>query len=259
MAAFRAAERHSQSVATEHTVSAHGRAVVLNAWLTMGKTKEVEKGLGELDDAVRGSGDIRIVAAALDLVQNHPESAQAEVKPIIDGSAPMTWAMWNISALLLDAIARDAQQDVEGAHRALELSLDVAEPNTALLPFLLYPAAELLRRHARRRTSHGLLISKILNFEGRRRQPAARELEALAEPLSEGERRILRYLPTNLSVREIADQTYLSANTVKTHMRHVFAKLDVHRRTEAVDRAREFGLLAPSALRGRARRPQSGP
>ena len=259
LAAFRAVERHSQSVVTAHTVSAHGRALVLNAWLTMGKTKEVEKGLGELDDAVRGTGDIRIVAAALDLAQNHPESAQAEVEPIIDGSAPMTWAMWNISALLLDAIARDAQQDVEGAHRALELSLDVAEPNTALLPFLLYPAPELLRRHARRRTSHALLISKILNFQGRQRQPAARELEALSEPLSEGERRILRYLPTNLSVREIADQTYLSANTVKTHMRHVFAKLDVHRRTEAVDRAREFGLLAPSALRGSARHPQSGP
>ena len=83
----------------------------------MGKTKEVEKGLGELDDAVRGTGDIRIVAAALDLAQNHPESAQAEVEPILDGSAPMTWAMWNISALLLDAIARDAQEDVEGALR----------------------------------------------------------------------------------------------------------------------------------------------
>jgi LuxR family maltose regulon positive regulatory protein len=162
--------------------------------------------------------------------------------------------MWNVSALLLDAIARDAQQDVEGAHRALELSLDVAEPNTALLPFLLHPAPELLRRHARRQTSHALLISKILNFQARR-QPAARELEALSEPLSEGERRILRYLPTNLSVREIADQTYLSANTVKTHMRHVFAKLDVHRRTEAVDRAREFGLLAPSALRQRSPSP----
>jgi LuxR family transcriptional regulator, maltose regulon positive regulatory protein len=169
----------------------------------------------------------------------------------------MTWAIWTISALLLDAVARDSLQDFEGAHRALELALDMAEPKSALLPFLLYPAPELLRRHARRHTSRGPLISKILNFQGQRQRLAARESEGLTEPLSEGERRILRYLPTNLSVREIADQTYLSPNTVKTHMRHVFAKLDAHRRSEAVERARELGLIAPSALRS-TRYTQSG-
>jgi LuxR family maltose regulon positive regulatory protein len=257
LAAFRAAERHSQSVVTGHTVSARGRALVLNTRLTMGETKEVERALADLDETVRSTGDIRVLAAALHLAQNNPEGAQAEIAPVIDGSAPMTWAMWSISAHLLDAIARDGQQDVEGAHRALELALDMADPNDALLPFLLYPAPELLRRHARGRTSHAQLISKILNFQGQRHTPAARELEALTEPLSEGERRILRYLPTNLSVREIADQTYLSTNTVKTHMRHVFSKLDVHRRGEAVNRARELGLISPSALRS-TRTAQSG-
>jgi LuxR family transcriptional regulator, maltose regulon positive regulatory protein len=238
-------------------VSARGRALVLNARLTMGETKEVERALADLDETVRNTGDIRIVAAALHLAQNNPEGAQTEIAPVIDGSAPMTWAMWSISAHLLDAIARDGQEDVEGAHRSLELALDMAGPNDALLPFLLYPAPELLRRHARRRTSHGPLISKILNFQGQRHTQAAREPEALTEPLSEGERRILRYLPTNLSVREIADQTYLSTNTVKTHMRHVFSKLDVHRRGEAVERARELGLISPSALRS-TRSAQSG-
>src|SRR2546430_16348834 len=53
LAAFRAVERHSQSVVTEHTVSAHGRALVLNAWLTMGKTKRAEEGSADLEDAVR--------------------------------------------------------------------------------------------------------------------------------------------------------------------------------------------------------------
>jgi LuxR family transcriptional regulator, maltose regulon positive regulatory protein len=247
--AFRAVERYSESVVTEHTVSARGRSLVLNALLTAGKTEEVEKGLAELDAAIRNTGDIRVVAAALRMAQKDPERAQLEVAPIIDGSAPMTWAIWSISALLLDAVARDSLQDFEGAHRALELALEMADPKAALLPFLLYPAPELLRRHARSHTSHGPLISKILNFQGQRQRLAARDSEGLAEPLSEGERRILRYLPTNLSVREIADQTYLSPNTVKTHMRHVFAKLDAHRRSEAVERARELGLIAPSALR----------
>jgi LuxR family maltose regulon positive regulatory protein len=58
----------------------------------------------------------------------------------------------------------------------------------------------------------------------------------------------LRYLPTNLSAREIARDLSVSVNTVRTHMRHLFAKLNVHRRTEAVTQARALGLLAPSAL-----------
>jgi LuxR family maltose regulon positive regulatory protein len=257
IAAFQAVERYSGSVVTEHTVSARGRSLVLNAWLTAGKTREVENGLAELDETVRNTGDIRVVAAALRMAQEDPERAKDEVAPIIDGSAPMTWAIWSISALLLDAVARDSLQDVDGAHRALELALEMAEPKAALLPFLLYPAPELLRRHARSHTSHGPLISKILNFQGQRHRPAATEPEAITEPLSEAERRILRYLPTNLSVGEIADQTYLSANTVKTHMRHLFAKLDAHRRSEAVERGRQLGLLAPSALRS-TRHVQSG-
>jgi LuxR family maltose regulon positive regulatory protein len=57
---------------------------------------------------------------------------------------------------------------------------------------------------------------------------------------------VLRYLPTNLSVREIARELSVSLNTVRTHMRHIFAKLGVHRRTDAVARARALGLLVPS-------------
>ena len=57
---------------------------------------------------------------------------------------------------------------------------------------------------------------------------------------------MLRYLPTKLSAPEIADQLYLSLNTVKTHMRHLYDKLGVHRRHEAVEQARALGLLAPS-------------
>jgi DNA-binding CsgD family transcriptional regulator len=71
------------------------------------------------------------------------------------------------------------------------------------------------------------------------------------ESLTEGEIRVLRYLPTHLTAPEIARQLYLSVHTVTTHMRHIYAKLGVHRRHEAVDQARARGLLAP-ASRGRA-------
>jgi LuxR family maltose regulon positive regulatory protein len=49
-----------------------------------------------------------------------------------------------------------------------------------------------------------------------------------------------------LSAPEIAGELSVSVNTVRTHMRHLFVKLGVHRRTEAVARARALGLLAPS-------------
>jgi LuxR family transcriptional regulator, maltose regulon positive regulatory protein len=70
-----------------------------------------------------------------------------------------------------------------------------------------------------------------------------------AEPLTESETRILRYLATHLSAREIAAELSVSANTVKTHMRHLYQKLGAHSRDEAVHRARASGLLAVSFRR----------
>ena len=67
--------------------------------------------------------------------------------------------------------------------------------------------------------------------------------------LTHGETRVLHFLPTNLSAREIAGELYLSANTVKTHQRHLYQKLGACSRTQAVDKARALGLLAPSASR----------
>jgi len=67
----------------------------------------------------------------------------------------------------------------------------------------------------------------------------------LPEPLTDSETRVLRYLTSHLTAPEIAGQLYLSVHTVTTHLRHIYAKLGVHRRREAVDRARALGLIAP--------------
>ena len=61
--------------------------------------------------------------------------------------------------------------------------------------------------------------------------------------------RVLRYLPTNLSAPEIARELSVSVTTVRTHISHLFVKLGAHRRTEAVARARDLRLLAPSPTR----------
>ena len=64
--------------------------------------------------------------------------------------------------------------------------------------------------------------------------------------LTAAELRILRYLPTHLSFREIAERTFVSANTVKTQANAVYRKLDVSSRSEAVTCARALGVLDPS-------------
>ena len=62
-------------------------------------------------------------------------------------------------------------------------------------------------------------------------------------PLSPAELRLLRYLPTHLTFREIADESFVSANTVKTQARSIYRKLGVSSRAEAVATARTAGLL----------------
>ena len=71
------------------------------------------------------------------------------------------------------------------------------------------------------------------------------EAAPMPEELSEAELRIVRYLPSNLKAHEIAAELFVSTNTVKTHLRHIYAKLDAHSRAEAVARARELRLVAP--------------
>lgn len=74
-------------------------------------------------------------------------------------------------------------------------------------------------------------------------QPATFNLQPLPEPLSPRELEILRLIDQGLSNREIGARIFLALDTVKGHNRRIFDKLQVQRRTEAIARARELGLL----------------
>ena len=65
----------------------------------------------------------------------------------------------------------------------------------------------------------------------------------LGDQLSPREREILDYLPTALTIREVAGELFVSTNTLKTHLSHIYRKLDVSTREGAVARARVLGLL----------------
>jgi LuxR family maltose regulon positive regulatory protein len=200
------------------------------------------------------TAEMRTVIAALRLAQDDPQAAVAALAPVLDGSAPVTgFRVWLTQAFLLEAIARDALGDPATAGPALERALDVAEPEGTLLAFLLHPAPRLLERHTRHPTAHAVLIAEIRNLlaggpGGNEGIPGGRPPRETVRPaLSNSEARVLRFLPSNLSAPEIAGQLYLSVNTVRTHMQHLYGKLGAHRRGEAVQRARALGLLTASS------------
>jgi LuxR family maltose regulon positive regulatory protein len=154
-----------------------------------------------------------------------------------------------VQALLLDAIAREKLGDARSAEADIELALDLAEPDGLVLPFALTCSRDLLARHPRHRTAHAALLADVLDVLAGSSPPRHGQPAPPLAALSDGELRVLRYLPSNLPAPEIGSELYISLNTVKTHMRHIYAKLGVHSRSDAVERARELGLLAPSARR----------
>jgi LuxR family maltose regulon positive regulatory protein len=202
--------------------------------------------LAEFSDEDREWGEARAAMADLHLAGGEAQAAVEVLAPVLAGQAPVVLEYSVVHALLLDAIARDLLGESQAAEADIERALDLAEPNGHIFPFLLTPTRELLERHPRHRTSHAALLSDILDVLGGS-APSVRAADrpTLQTDLTESELRVLRYLPSNLSAPEIASELYLSTSTVKTHMLHIYAKLEVHRRTEAVERARELGLLTP--------------
>src|SRR5258708_6129055 len=250
LAAFPAAQRLGGLLAAPHYLVTVTRAWLLLALVRLGETEQAEQALAGLGDQDRDRREIRTAVAALRLAQDDPDAATTALAPALDGSTSVTSPTLHVQCYLLEAIARDALGDAAAAERALERALDLAEPDGMLLGFLLHPAPGLLERHARRRTAHAALIAEIRGvLAGRKPAPPPATAQPPLEPLSASEIRVLRYLPTNLSARQIASELYLSRNTVKTHIQRLYAKLGTHRRGEAVARARALSLLAPSPRR----------
>ena len=255
LAAFQAADRLAGRLAEPSYMVPVNRSYLVQTLARLGETERAELFLAALADQDHDKAQMRISLAALRLAQDNPHAAVAVLAPVLDGSAPRAWPAWLAQAFLLEAIARDALGDPPAAAGALERALDLAEPDGLLTEFLLHPAPGLLQRHARHGTAHAALIADILSLlAGRKLAPPPAGPTPL-EALSGSELRVLRYLPTNLSGPEIAGELYVSHNTVRTHMSHLYAKLGTHTRAEAVARARALGLLAPSPLRGQATHP----
>jgi LuxR family maltose regulon positive regulatory protein len=245
VAGFADAQRLKSQMSAVQTIEPRG--VMLQAQVRMGETAAAGAILAGLDEKERGRALIRIAAAELHLAQGEPEAALEELAPVLEGSVlaahPTTSS---IDALLFAALAHEQLGDARAAEEAIERALELAEPDGIIVPFAVAPAAHLLERHPRHRTSHAALLSEILDVLGGASAKASGAARPLSDELSEAELRVVRFLPSNLKAPEIAAELFISPNTVRTHMRHIYSKLDAHSRAQAVERARELRLLAPS-------------
>jgi LuxR family maltose regulon positive regulatory protein len=233
---------------SDHIFALDVRGRAIQVQVRMGGAEAAERALAGLEADEREPAGMRIARAALELERGDPDAALAALTAVIDGSAHALHHRWVlVEALLLDAAARERLGDLRGVEESLEQALDLAEPEGLILPFTLWPSRELLERHPKHRTAHATLIATILDALAGRAAP--RSHAPLRDELSEAELRVARYLPSNLTASEIASELIVSANTVRTHMRHIYAKLDAHSRSEAVTRARELGLVSPGASR----------
>jgi LuxR family transcriptional regulator, maltose regulon positive regulatory protein len=197
-------------------------------------------------DAGDGPATLRnaVVIAQFQLADGDAEMARETLAPWTD---ELTESPEGVQARVVEALARDAASDHDGAADALEGALDLAEPaglRWALMQFGR-PLQPLLTRQLRRGTAHRALVGELLESldgsGGRSRANAP----LLVEPLSPREQAVLRYLPTMMSNQEIASELFVSVNTVKTHLKAIYRKLDVADRRAAVRRARRLELLAP--------------
>jgi LuxR family maltose regulon positive regulatory protein len=183
------------------------------------------------------------IADALGLSEKLIESAQAS-----DRNAA------TLEVLLIQALAYQAQGDMNQALAVLGKALKLAEKGGAVRIFLDEgePMAELLDAFSRQSsTINGEFLDSLREgFRATQMQAEPNIIEdriakngGLLDPLSDRELEVLRLLAAALSYREIAEELFVSINTVKAHTKNIYSKMGVHGRMQAAQRAKELHLI----------------
>ncbi len=191
-----------------------------------------------------------ISQARVHLALGDTSAALATLEPLRQQMEARGWQDERLKAMVLQAVAYHAHGEKDKAVSLLGDALALAESGGFIRLFVDegFPMAQLLSEAA----AHGMMpdyIGKLLAvFEAEAQKsedssylPPA---QPLVEPLSQRELEVLQLIAQGLSNHEISERLYLALSTVKGHNQKIFDKLQVQRRTEAVARARELGLLS---------------
>jgi LuxR family transcriptional regulator, maltose regulon positive regulatory protein len=242
---FSAAEHLGSQLADSHALASRVTGWMVVAQARLGMPAEARALLAALDDERAGSGEIRNARAVMCLEEGDPAGALGAVRDVLDGTAPVIGDITVVEAQMLAGLAHRELGDQRAANQAAERALALAEPDRLILPFVMTGSRELLEALPRPETARPALLADILAvLHGSSRAATEQASSPRTGELSSGELRVLRYLPTNLSRPEIAGELSVSPNTVSTHIRSIYAKLQVRDRSSAVQRARELRLLA---------------
>jgi LuxR family maltose regulon positive regulatory protein len=187
---------------------------------------------------------VPVVRAQLLLAQGDPGAAlEALESPLERTLLERT----RVEQAVVRAVALERAQQSARAGETFETALGLAEPQGHRWTFLILGrrVESLLRDRIRHGTRHRAFVGELLDALANPDRPRT-TIPAVLEPLTDRELAVLRFLPTRLSNPEIAAELFISSNTVKTHLRNIYRKLDVERRNEAVARARALNLLTAS-------------
>ena len=247
---FSAAEHLRSQLEGSHALASQVTGWMLATQARVGLPGEARACLAALDDERASSGEVGNARAVICLAEGDPAAALAAVADVLDGTAPVIGYVTLVETHLLAGLAHRELGNQRAANQAAEGALGLAEPDRLVLPFVMTGSGELLETLPRRETAHAALLADILDVVhgsslAAKDQPPTQQ----TEELSPSELKVLRYLPTNLSRPEIASELSVSVNTVNTHVRNIYAKLQARDRSSAVQRARELRLLSVGPTR----------
>ena len=236
-------------------VGSYALATQVSGWLLatqarLGMPGQAREALKALPAEQAGSGEVRTACAVIFLAEGDPAGALGALAGVLDGEVPAICDVTLIESLLVGAQAHDQLGDRRAASQATERALALAEPERVVLPFAMTGSRQLLEALPRHETAHAALMADILDvLHGSSLTAQDQPAKPQTAALSPSELRVLRYLPTNLSRPEIANELSVSVNTVNTHVRNIYAKLQAGDRSSAVQRARELRLLSAGLTR----------
>jgi LuxR family maltose regulon positive regulatory protein len=244
-----AAEDLRSQLAGSHALASQVIGWKMATQARLGMTGEARAALEALTDAEATAGEIRNARAAICLAEGDPAAALEALREVLVGTASAIGLVTVVEAQLLAAHAYRGLGDQRAANTATERALTLAEPDRLILPFAMAGARELLEALPRHETAHAALLVTILDVLAGSSAAPSDQLPLNVEKLSPAELKVLRYLPTNLSRHQIAEELSVSPHTINTHLRRIYIKLGVGDRSSAVQRARELRLLAAARTR----------
>jgi LuxR family maltose regulon positive regulatory protein len=213
-------------------------SAVQRTCLDVGEHGWADESVDWATDRLGRTAETELLAAVARLHRGRPDVARRVVGTVVDGEVLGVSPLTLIEAWLLEAVLTDAADRSVRSHLALSRAIRLAEPDGVVRPFRNGGRAvrALLTRHSGRFGRAEPFVHRVL-------AGAPTTGFGPTERLSEREMEILLELPSLRTAEEMAVDLGVSVNTVKTHMRAVYRKLQVGTRRDAVAAGRRHALL----------------